>query len=177
MHLSDELLNEYLDHETSQRDEIEAHLASCTDCAARFLALQTLFAELDSLPEVELTNSIALRLMLPSSLPAKLPRSLTLTVTLQAALAIVTMIIAAPFIVQFISPYLLNFPAPSWGDVILQIQTQWTLWLDMLSQFQLPTIPEIPVLDVSSLFMMFTVIGVSLVWLIGNGLLLRNQVK
>jgi hypothetical protein len=177
MHLTDEQLNEYLDRESPERNEIEVHLSSCADCAARLSALQALFDEIESLPDLALSRPIAPHLTLLSSLPSKLPRFFTLTLTLQAALAIVTIIVAAPFVMQFVSPYLLSIPAPSIGDVFLQIQTQWMLWLDTLSQFQMPTIPEIPALELSSLFSMFTVIGVSLLWLIGNGLLLRNQMK
>jgi hypothetical protein len=173
MHLTDDQLNEYLDNESTDRTRIELHLSSCADCAARFSELQDLFAEIESLPELELTRSIASRLTLPVSLP----RSLTLTVTLQAALAIVTIIVAAPFVMQFISPYLSNVPAPSLADVLVQLQTQWMLWLDALSTFQMPAIPEVPVVEISGLFMMLTIIVVSLLWLIGNGLLLRNQIK
>jgi anti-sigma factor RsiW len=175
MHLTDEQLNEYLDHESSERIQIEAHLAACADCVARLSALQVLFDEIESLPDLELARPVASRLTLPSSRPTALPRSLTLAVTLQAALAIVTIILAAPFVMQFVPPYWLSLPAPSIGDVIVQVQFQWTLWLDALSQFQLPAIPEIPVVELSSLFMILTVIGVSLLWLIGNGLLLRNK--
>jgi hypothetical protein len=175
MHLTDEQLNEYLDHESSERGEIEVHISTCVDCAARLSALQALFDEIESLPELELTRSIAARLMLPSNLPAKLPRSLTLTVILQAALAIVTLIVAAPFVMQFLSPYLISLSVPSLGDVLLQIQSQWTVWLDMLSQIHIPTIPKIPVVELSSFFILLAVAGVSLLWLIGNGLLLRNK--
>lgn len=175
MHLTDEQLNEYLDHESSERIQIEAHIAACTDCAARLSALQVLFDEIESLPDLELARPVASRLTLPSSRPTALPRSLTLTVTLQAALAVVTMIVAAPFVNRFVSRYWLSLPALSIGDVIVQVQSQWTLWLDALSQFQLPAIPEIPVVELSSLFIMLTVIGVSILWLIGNGLLLRNK--
>jgi len=59
MHLTDEQLNEYLDNEIVDRADIESHLASCGECAARLTALQTLFAELDSLPELELTRDLA----------------------------------------------------------------------------------------------------------------------
>lgn len=170
MHLTDEQLNEYLDHETTERETIETHLSSCADCAARLFALQALFTELESLPELEFIHPIA-------SVPAPLPRSLTLTVILQAALAIVTSIAAAPFVMRFLSPYWRDLPAPSLGDVVLQIQTQWTFWLDALSQIQVPTVPEIPAVEISSVLALFTVIGVSLLWLIGNGLLLRNQIK
>lgn len=177
MHLTDEQLNEYLDHESSERREIETHLASCGNCAARLTALQDLFFELESLPDLELTRPIASRFILPSSLPAKLPRSLTLTVTLQAVLAVVTILLAAPFVTRFVSSYWRSLSWPSMGDVIMQIQSQWMLWLDALSQLQLPTLPKIPAMDLSSLFVMLAVIAVSLLWLIGNGLLLRNQMK
>jgi anti-sigma factor RsiW len=59
MHLTDEQLNEYLDNETTERAQIETHLASCADCAARLIALQVLFAEIESLPEVELAPTLA----------------------------------------------------------------------------------------------------------------------
>jgi hypothetical protein len=173
MHLTDEQLNEYLDNETTDRTQIELHLSSCADCAARLSTLQDLFAEIESLSELELTRPIASRPPLPTSVP----RSLTLTVILQAALALVTIIVAAPFVMQFISPYLANVPAPSLADVLVQIQTQWMLWLDALSTVQMPAIPEIPVVEISGLFMMLAIIVVSLLWLIGNGLLLRNQIK
>ena len=178
MHLTDEQLNKYLDHESSERGAIEAHLAACADCTERLTALRSLFDEIESLPELQPSHSIASRLTLPSNRLTLLPRFLTLTVTLQAALAIVTIIAAAPFVMQFVSPYLANLPAPSSiANMLQQIQAQWTLWLDTLSQFRLPAIPEFPAMELSSLFVIFTVIGVSLLWLIGNGLLLRNQIK
>lgn len=177
MHLTDEQLNEYLDNEIHDRASIELHLATCADCAARLSALRTLFDEIESLPELELSHPIAAPVLLGRGLPAKLPRSLTLTLAVQAALAIVAIIAAAPFVTQFLSPYLESLPAPTFAAIILQLQSQWTLLLDTLSQIQMPAIPELPVMEPSSLFVMFTVIGVSLLWLIGNGLLLRNQVK
>ena len=122
MHLTDEQLNEYLDYESSERNEIEAHVSSCAECAARLSVFQALFDEIESLPELALSHSVAARLLLPSTLPAKLPRSLNLTVTMQAALATLAIILAAPFVTQFISPYVLELSAPSMGDAIVQVQ-------------------------------------------------------
>ena len=59
MHLTDDQLNEYLDEATTERVQIEAHLFSCDECAARFSTLQNVFTELDSLPELELTRDLA----------------------------------------------------------------------------------------------------------------------
>lgn len=177
MHLTDEQLNEYLDHEASDRVQIELHVASCKDCSARLSALQDLFSEIESLPELELSPDFAVGFISSPNQPVPLPRSLTLTATLQAALAVLGTIAAAPFVMQFISSSVPNLSTPSPVDVFMQLQSQWTVWLDALSTLPAPTIPEIPAINVSSLFVMSTIIGVSLLWLVGNGLLLRNQMK
>ena len=174
-HLTDELLNEYLDNELADRTQVEKHLAECADCARRLAALQALFTELVSLPEVTLSKSLVARITLPSSLPAALPRSLRLTVTLQAVLGVIAIILAAPFVMKFLSPYLVIVQMPSFTEIFIQVQSQWIAWLDTLSQFQLPTMPEIPVVEMSSLVIALTLAGISMLWLVGNGLLLRNQ--
>ena len=176
-HITDEQLNEYLDHEADDRAQIELHLSACADCAARLRALQSLFDEIESLPELSVSPGFAHRFMPIRSEPVQLPRSLVLTVSLQGALAVVAVIVAAPFVMQFLSFSIPDLSIPSPADIFLQLQSQWTAWLDMLSTLPAPTIPEIPVVNVSSLFMVFTVLCVSLLWLIGNGLLLRNQIK
>ena len=176
-HLTDVQLNEYLDNEDAERAQVELHLSSCEECAARLSILRALFDEIKSLPEVVLSHDLAAPVTRRVSGRASLPRSLRLTVTLQAAAAIVAVIFAAPFVMQLLSPYLSTLQAPSLAAVFLQVQTHWTTWLDRLSQVQVPTLPEIPVADISSLLMILTVIGISLLWLIGNGLLLRNQIK
>lgn len=177
MHLTDEQLNEYLDNELVDRAQAELHLSSCDDCAARLTALQALFNEIESLPELALSHDLAAPITRGVSRRAVLPRSLRLTVTLQAALAVISIIFAAPIAMQFISTYLSRIQLPSFVDIFLQVQTQWRSWLDVLSQFQLPTMPEIPVFEVSSLFVMLTLAGVSVFWLVGNRLLLRDQNK
>ena len=171
-HLTDVQLNEYLDHESAERAQIESHLSSCDECAARLTTLKTIFAEIESLPEMTLSHDIAARILTTPSLPVpQLPASLTLTVTLQAAVALIIVIVAAPFIANLLTP----LQTPSFTDVLIQIQTQWTAWLDLLSTFQLPPLPQIPALEVSSLVITLILAGVSMLWLVGNGLLLRNQ--
>ena len=171
-HVTDVQLNEYLDHESAEREQIETHISSCADCAARLTALQALFAEIESLPELPLTHDLAARFTPTPSLPVpRLPRWLTLTATLQAALALLTVIIAAPFITELLPAV----QTPSFADVLIQIQSQWLTWLDLLSTFQLPTLPQLPVIEISNLMITLTLAGISMLWLIGNGLLLRNQ--
>ena len=100
MHLTEEELNEYLDNEIQDRTPIESHLSSCVECAARLATFKALFAEIESLPELELTRSIAARFAPSPGLPAQLPRWLTLTAILQAALALVAIILAAPVVMD-----------------------------------------------------------------------------
>ena len=173
MHLTDEQLNEYLDNETAEREQIEAHLATCDECAARLAVLKSLFAEIESLPELELTQSIAARITPTSSLPAQLPPSLTLTVTLQAIAALIALILAAPFITNLLPA----IQSPNIINIFLQLQTRWNIWLDLLSTFQLPSIPQLPTLEISGLMLTLTLVGVSILWVLGNGLLLRKQIK
>jgi len=176
-HISEEQLHEYLDHESDDRARIELHLAACTDCSARLRALQELFSEIESLPDLQPSPAFSVRLAPEPSPSIRLPRSLTLTVTLQAALAIVTILVAAPFVMQFVSSYVSVLPVSSPVDLILFLQSQWTAGLDTLATLQIPSLPEIPVVEASGLVLMSTVIAASLLWLVGNGLLLRNQMK
>ena len=173
MHLTDEQLNEYLDNEIANRAEVETHLDSCDECAARLSTLQTLFADLDSLPEVTLSRDLAARFRPRPSLPAQLPRWLTLTASLQAAAALVALIVAIPFF----SIMLPQVEMPSFTTWLFEIQSLWTSWLDALSTFQLPTyqfanLPTYPV-ELSTLFIALAV--ASIFWIFGNGLLLRNR--
>ena len=171
-HLTDELLNEYLDDELKDRAEVELHLSQCADCAARLTTLQALFTEIESLPELTLSRNIAAPFTRRDNGFA-LPNWLKLTAALQATLALVTAIVAAPFITEFLP----TFQLPSLASVLLQLQSQWNVWLTLLSAFQLPTLPELPALEISSLALTLTIAGVSMLWLVGNGLLLRNQIK
>jgi len=180
MHLTDEQLNEYLDNETTERPQLEAHLSNCSDCTARLTALQSLFAELDALPEVELTHSLreaslwdATRFAPQPNLTPQLPRWLTLTATLQAAFALIILLVAAPFVAEVLPPIEL----PSLTETLLQLQAQWLAWLKLFSALELPALPQIPTFEISSLLLTLTVVGVSLLWLVGNGLLLRKPIR
>ena len=185
-HLTDEQLNEYLDNETGEREAIESHLSVCAECGARLTALQTLFVEIESLPELELTSDFRERrakqrqslwdparvVSTPRLIP-RLPRWLTLTATLQAILALIALILGAPFVMNLLP----EIEAPSLTEIFLQLQSQWVAWLEIMTAFELPAFPEIPAFDVSSVVLTLTLAGASLLWVVGNGLLLRNDIR
>jgi len=183
MHLTNEQLNEYLDNASTERAFIEMHLDSCDECAARLSTLQALFADLDSLPEMTLSRDLAARFRPRPSLTPQLPPWLTLTASLQAAAALVALIVAIPFF----SIMLPQVEMPSFTTWFFEIQSLWASWLDTLSNlalspvegFQLPNyqftnLPTYPV-ELSTLFIALAI--VSIFWIFGNGLLLRNQTR
>ncbi|MFN8411063.1 MAG: hypothetical protein U0Z26_01610 [Anaerolineales bacterium] len=176
-HLSEEQLNEYLDHESQERELIEAHLSTCDECVARLNSLQAVFTELDSLPELAFTRDLATPVTRRLSLPNSLPTWLTLTIGLQATLAVLVAFIVAPIFVDFTAFKIPAIPMPSFATILIQVQSYWNTWLDTLSKFHIPTMPQFPVFELSSLFIMLTIAGAFMLWLVGNGLLLRNQIK
>src|SRR5512134_34092 len=60
-HLDEPALNEYLDSALTpaRRAEVERHLGTCRECAARLERMQALFAALDSLPDLALERDLA----------------------------------------------------------------------------------------------------------------------
>lgn len=170
MHLTDDQLNEYLDDESSEHGAIKTHLDSCAECAARFSALQTLFAELDSLPDAALSINLAARFLPDRKQIPQLPRWLTLTISLQAVGALIALALAAPFVSMLLPQ------APSLTAWLFEIQTLWIAGLDAMSNYQLPIaqLPAYPV-EISTLFIALAI--VSVFWIFGNGFLLRNQRK
>jgi anti-sigma factor RsiW len=176
-HPSDEQLNEYLDHESQERAQIESHLTVCDECGARLAALQALFSELDSLPDAALAVDLAPAVVQRVGGSAVLPKWLTLTVFLQAALAMVILLIAAPFVIKFASVSLPLLQMPSIPEVLFPLRSQWMSWLDTLATFQMPVLPAIPTPQFSSMVIGLTLAAASIFWLVGNGLLLRNQIK
>ena len=182
-HVSDVQLNEYLDNETNARAQIEAHLSACDDCAARLSDLKILFTEIESLPELAVSKNFASRFTFQPSLTPHLPRWLTLTLTLQAALALIALIVSIPFITTYVPQIDFN----SLTSPLFEIQSLWNTWLDSLStlvlslveglNFQPSTfnLPTLPIIEMSSLLL--SLAGIFVLWIFGNGLLLRNQIR
>ncbi len=176
-HLNDETLNEYLDGEVTDHSSIEGHLADCVDCAARLATLQALFTELEALPEMTPSLDLAAPVVRRVRGSSLLPRWLTLTVGLQAVLALIVLAVAAPFVIELASASASTLQLPSLVETFAQVQGQWAMWLDILSQFEMPVMPQMPIAEISSLYLMLTAAGIFMFWLVGNGLLLRNQIK
>lgn len=173
-HPTDELLNEYLDHELADRAQVEKHIAACADCATRLAALEKLFADLKSLPEESPSRDLAARFPQTTSLPAALPRSLQWTMILQTVAALAVSIIAAPFVAKLAAPFLAAFEIPTFSGISVQLESQWMAWLDSLAAIQAPNLSEIPMLGLSSLYTALVAVAAFFLWLFGNRMFIKN---
>ena len=188
MHLDEVTLNEYLDAALApeQRSAVEAHLARCPDCTTRLNGLRALFAELETLPETsprrDLSPAVitALRRRLPESLVAA--PALRAVFAAQALIALVLLGLALPTIVRATEWAVVTQLA---GQAVADIAGAFTGITSELQALQIslqrfmaaslefvrqPPLPSLPMLNVG-----LCLAAVSLLWLVGNGLLLRRQ--
>lgn len=177
-HLTDKQLNEYLDNESVERVQIEAHLSACDECAARLTALQDLFVEIESLPELELSKPIAARFIPTPNLIPQLPRWLTLTAILQVVAALVAISLVVPYVTSLLAPYSQQYAMPSLTEVWLDLQLNFVTWIQSLGSVSWPEISmdvfALPV-EIAPDILMVGMIGISLIWAFGNWWLLHKK--
>jgi hypothetical protein len=181
MHLSDSQLNEYLDGTLAPGMHTAAvrHLAACAECAARLTALKALFAEIESLPELPMSRSLRPAVLqsigVPGAARPPLPRWLRLAAVVQAALAAGALAIAAPLVSNLLAAWRPDMALLTWELMFMQLQSD---WLQLLSapEFAVPELPALPP-EFSGLVLGLTALGAFLLWVIGNGVLLRRGLK
>jgi anti-sigma factor RsiW len=188
-HLDDILLNEYLDAalDRSARTDVEAHVAHCPECSARLMELRTLFADLESLPDLTLERdltpavlAVARRKARPQPLASP---ALGLVFALQAVVSVlllgVALLLFAPSFQSFttfqfgeqVSLVLANLLATlsaSWSALLTAAQNLVNASATLVQPIQ--TLPFI-----SEAGLMICLSAVFLLWLLGNGLLLRPR--
>lgn len=186
-HLDDVSLNEYLDEalERSARTDVEAHLTHCPDCAARLIELRTLFADLESLPDLPLERdltpavlAVARRKARPQPLASPV---LGLVFALQAVVSIVLLGLSLPLFAQPLQS-ITTFQFGEQASILLAnlLATLSASWSALLTSAQnlvsestslMQPIQTLPFISEASL--MICLSAVFLLWLLGNGLLLR----
>lgn len=172
-HLSDETLNEILDHALAprQRAGVESHLAACPECAARLDEVRALFAELDSLPELALNVDFAPAIVARLEQSAPIPRPVRWLTAAQALGAILAGILAWPLAETILQPLKL----PSLTEILAGATSS---WLQASADLRLPNLTDLTFqaptlgLDLTSTSLTIAIVGVSVLWLAANGLLL-----
>jgi len=177
-------LQEYLDGVLADedRERLELHLAQCDDCAADFASLKFLYSELERLPDEPLAHDISARVI--RSLALKEDRKPHLYLVLMAQLAVAIIVLAAIWprislelvnrysFAQLLEPLRKLAELPAQGILFTREFLNWIhfQWIATLSM---------PAIDwpITGLPLALAVGGMTLLWLLGNGLLLREPVN
>jgi anti-sigma factor RsiW len=178
-HLSDEVLNEFLDNALAPEifAETQAHLAACQQCAAQLAELTGLFADLAALPEIPLDRDLSMAVLARIAPREPLPRPVPWVLAFQTLAILLLMTLAAPFldIASSIPANLIHTPAPS--EVLAFLSAESMLWARSIQFFNLQTTLPVwnfpPLLNLSGLALGITLLSVFILWLVANRLLLR----
>jgi hypothetical protein len=174
-------LHAYLDDVLADedRERLELHLAQCDECTAKYASLKYLYSEMERLPDEPLAHDISARVIRSIALKEDRKPTLYLVITAQLAAAIIMIAAIWPRIslelgskyslVQLLEP-LRNFADLSTQGILFMreflswIHTQWIATLSM------------PAIDwpITGFPLALAVGGMTLLWLLGNGLLLRQ---
>lgn len=174
-HHPDELtLHAYLDGEleADARVRLEAHLARCAACGARLAELETLFATIEALPDVPLERDLAPAVVaaLEGERAAAAPR-LRWLLAFQVAAALALLFLAWPALGAW--------AAAVWpgGDALRHLAARGAEALvaaGALGEFSGAVARALPVPALSPAAWGVLLAGAALLWLVGNGLLLRR---
>ncbi len=172
-HLTNDTLNQYLDHTLSAADQTAAaaHLDACPACRAELARLQDLFARLDAVAELPLSTDLTAQIMAalppePEPDPASWP---VWVMVLQTAVSLILTATLWPTIAALLAQAgqttraFLAASAPTWPT-----WASITAWLATLTAQR----PDLPVLNLPAVQWGLLVGLTLLLWLVTNRLLL-----
>ncbi|MEA1977339.1 MAG: zf-HC2 domain-containing protein [Chloroflexota bacterium] len=174
-------LQAYLDDTLADEDRqrLELHLAQCNECTAKYASLKHLYSEMERLPDEPLAHDISARVI--RSLALKEDRKPHLYLVLMAQLAVAIIVLAAIWprislelvnrysLVQLLEP-LRNFvDLSAQGMLIVREFLNW-IHIQGIATLSMPTIDW----PITGLPLALAVVGMILLWLLGNGFLFRH---
>ena len=192
-HLSEELLNFYLDKELDQvsQQSVESHLATCKECRTHLNDLELLFSALEELPDIPLARDLTKNVL--ASIPKITPVPALWrqpAFIFQSILTIIFVAVGMPMIKRLDEEFsiwinALILPAielPSFVEMVSQLapllkwdpQYFFTLPKISLSAPSLPTIPSFS-FSTDTNHLLFLVASAVILWMVGNIALLRNN--
>lgn len=157
------------------------HLQTCATCQSLLTKLADLFTELMALPEITAPPELVPQVM--ARLPARPTSARRVTLGQlaligQVVMGVVLLLIFAPVIAASLENPLLWQPWFSLSGMFISLLT-WLreLLTNLVAQAQTQWPPRTPwlVVNLSPLWLGEIVAGLGLIWLIGNGLLLRRH--
>ncbi len=172
-HLTESLLNEYLDEtlDDEARCEAEAHLASCADCQAKANTLRRTFDVLAALPEEPLGHDLSRDVL--ARIPAQHnPRIWRLALGAQAAAAGILLAFGYATLAKAAAHFAdeaIGVILPSTARLIQTITHAWAVMIRPLS-FDLSWSFNMP--DFPTMGWLALIISAGVLWLVGNTLLI-----
>ncbi|MBV6394926.1 MAG: hypothetical protein HFACDABA_00497 [Anaerolineales bacterium] len=174
-HLTDDQLNEALD-KTIFDNSILGHLDTCAECQARLKDLRAVFTALESANEIQLSRDLTSSVMakLTPSWGGILSRFTRTWKWLSLAQAIGAVAILAWLASSFILPPEVATYQPPTFDTLLAS----TLQLFSSFTFAAPTFEfQSSTIDLQSTTILTFIVSAAILWLVGNGLLLRSPLR
>ncbi len=181
-HLDETALHEYLDRalDPAAHAGVEAHLAGCSTCTARLAELQALFTALEALPDVPLQRDLSLAVV-EAIRPARVASpALQWAVVAQLAAAVALLVFAWPKIAgQFAGFVTGQIGAQVVAGIVNTFRLLSAQWPAMLVPAMDLSVPSLgvtryaPALHLSPLSWWLLIAAALVLWLVGNGLLLR----
>jgi len=175
-------MQEYLDGVLADedRERLELHLAQCDDCAAKYASLKYLYSEMERLQDEPLAHDISARVIRSIALKEDRKPYLYLVLMAQLAAAIIVFATIWPRIslelvnryslVQLLEPLRKFEELSAQGLLFVReflnwIHTQW------IATFSMPATDW----PITGLSLALVIGGMTLLWLLSNGLLLRQS--
>jgi hypothetical protein len=175
-HLTDDAINEYLDHELAEfdRSSLELHLAECAECTSRLEVLQEVFAQLSKLPEASLSHDLSSGILRSLPQPHALPPLIRLAAPFQAVVALLGLAITIPYAYEKIASSMtgieFGFSLQPWFD----LQRMGLNWWIVIKDFHLPALTGFTGFEFSDQILYLGLLACSIAWFIGNGMLLKD---
>lgn len=181
-HLDETALHEYLDDvlDPAQRCEVEAHIVDCPLCSHRLQELRELFISLASLVDVPVERDLVPSVMASIRSRKRLFPGLNLAIAVQILTLGLLLLVAWPYISASISEIVASLLPTRFTaeaiDVFANVSRIWSAVLDSvtgLASRSLDNFRDMPVFSWPMLDGWLMVGVIAIIWLVGNGLLLR----
>ena len=180
-HFDEWSLQEYLDDvlAAGSRERLEVHLTECDDCAEKFVSLKHLYSEMERLPDEPLAHDLSVRIIRSLTLKEGRKSYLHPVLAAQLAAAIIVLLAIWPRIslefgskfslVQLLEPLRIIADLYTQGILLVKEFLNW-IYASLTATLSMPTIDW----PITGLPLALAVGAMILLWLLGNGLLLRQ---
>lgn len=190
-HLDDYTLFSYSDGELAGHElaDVRTHLSGCAACQTRLTQLQATLAQVNAVPDLPLQRDLsgavvaALKASQQPALAPKLSPAATWALALQALLVLVGLGVAVPLGTEFFQGSLAPATLVNWQSLLTQSQTvvatnlafNWASAWAGLQTFVNNNQVNIQLPALSLTVGLPLLAAVTVLWLVGNGVLLRGS--